>query len=240
LLRYRPGTADEQDPEVRAALEQASRDPQLAAWLEEHRRFQARVQERLGSLAPPAGLREQILSEKRAHLTAWRAPRRLVAGALAALLLVLGVAYLAVRDRDEENQFATFRSRMVKTALRGYAMDLETPDAAQIRHYLGTRNAPSGWVSSPGLDSTPLMGCAVLTWRGNPASMICYGHGPQPELWLFIVDSSSLPDPPAGSAPDIEKVNRLNTVSWTRDGQTFVLAGEGGAGKLLDLLRGRT
>jgi hypothetical protein len=198
------------------------------------------VQERLGSLAPPAGLREQILSEKRANLSVWRSPRRLVVGALAALLLILGFAFLAVRDGDEENRFATFRSRMVKTALRGYAMDLETPDAAQIRHYLGTRNAPSAWVSSPGLDSTPLLGCAVLTWRGNPASMICYGNGSQPELWLFIVDSNSLPDPPGESGFVVERVNRLNTVSWTRNGQTYVLAGESGAKELLELLSGKT
>jgi hypothetical protein len=240
LLRYRPGTSDDRDPEVRAALQQASRDPRLAAWLEEHQRFQEHVQERLSGLEPPAGLREQILSEKRANLSGWRSPRRLVAGSLAVLLLVLGFAFLAVRDGDEENRFATFRSRMVKTALRGYAMDLETPDAAEIRDYLGTRQAPSGRVMSPGLDAAPLMGCAVLTWRGKPASMICYGNGPRPELWLFVVDSDALPDAPAGSALLIEKVNRLNTVSWTRDGQTYVLAGEGDATRLRELLRGGT
>jgi len=240
LLRYRPGTADDRDPEVRAALEQAARDPELAAWLEEHGRFQQQVRERFRGLAVPEGLREQIVSEKQARLSLWRSPRRLAVGALAALVLVVGFAFFALRDTDEENRFATFRSRMVKTALRGYAMDMETRDAAAIRDYLGTRQAPADWNSSPGLDAAPLLGCAVLTWRGTPASMICYGSGERPELWLFVVDSGSLPDAPAESGLVISKVNRLNTVSWTRNGRTHVLAGEADETELLRLLEGRT
>lgn len=36
LRLFRPGTRDAEDPEVAAALELASLDPELAAWLERH------------------------------------------------------------------------------------------------------------------------------------------------------------------------------------------------------------
>jgi hypothetical protein len=227
LLRYRPGTRDEQDPEVREALALADQDEELGRWLENHCQFQQAMRAGARDVEVPAGLKEQILSEQRAFLNLRRLPRRAaLAGALVAVagVILVGVLLLPARV-DPEAQFDTFRSRMVRTAQRGYGMDLETRNAAEIRQFLGARNAPQDWQSATALEREPLLGCAVLTWRSQPAAMICYGRGKQPDMWLFVVASKAMPDPPAEGAAVFATVNQLNTLSWSRAGKTYVLAG---------------
>src|ERR1700742_597016 len=56
LNAYRPSGADAQDPVFRAALEQASRDPELAAWFKEQRSFDAATAGKLAEAQPPATL----------------------------------------------------------------------------------------------------------------------------------------------------------------------------------------
>lgn len=236
LLRYRPGTRDEEDTDVRAALDQASRDPELAVWLGKHREFQQQAHQKFQSLEVPAGLREQILSERKVRLSTWRSPRRLAVGALAVALAALGLFIWFRPGPEPEARFATFRSRMVKTALRGYGMDLKTNDLAKIRTYLRAQKAEADWESPQGLEATPLLGCAVLPWRSKPAAMICYGRGTLPSLWLFVVNSDAFPDPPSESVRTVQKVNQLNTVSWTSNGRTYLLAGDLGETELLRLL----
>ena len=136
---------------------------------------------------------------------------------------------------DPENRFATFRSRMVRTALRGYSMDITTQDPAVIRSFLTKKQAHGDWRGPARLDDWPVLGCAVLTWRSHPAAMICYGSG-QPELWLFVVDSGALPDPPTKAGGQFTRVNRLNTTSWSEAGKTYVLAGAMAEGELRKLL----
>jgi len=63
LMRYRPGTTDDGDPEFTEALEQAKRDRELGRWFEQHRAFQSTVADRFKGIAVPQHLREKILAE---------------------------------------------------------------------------------------------------------------------------------------------------------------------------------
>src|SRR6201995_5191381 len=62
LNAYRPSGADAQDPVFRAALEQASRDPELAAWFKEQRSFDLLIAEKLAEVQPPATLYSTIVA----------------------------------------------------------------------------------------------------------------------------------------------------------------------------------
>ena len=225
LLRYRAGSSDEGDPEVRAALEEASRDPALAWWVGKHQEFQRSMKSRFGDMDVPEGLREQILSESRASASVRRSPLRLAVGALALVAIVVGSYVFLGGVQDRENRFSTYRARMVKASQRGYAMEVNTASNTALRGYLETREAVSDWTTPPGLNAVPLMGGAVLKWRGRPATMICFGAGLKPDLWLFVVRSGDLPDPPEGSRVVFERVNQMSTLSWTRDGRTYLLVG---------------
>ena len=226
LLRYRPGTPDDGDPEVRAALERGSRNPELAAWLQAHQRIQEGLRTKLRELPVPAGLKEQILSERASALRHWRPTRRLVlAGAVAALTISVVLVGI-LRRPDIEARFETFRHRMVRAVLRGYTMELATSDLGAIRAYLNTHEAHGDWESPPGLEGEPVVGCGRLTWRSRPAAMICYGKADQPELWLFVVDTAALADAPGGGELVYGKVSRLNTAAWSQRGRTYLLAAE--------------
>lgn len=238
LLRHRPGPGDEQDAEVREALALAAQDPELARWLENYRQFQRAMRRGFRDVEIPAGLKEQILAEKRAFFSLGRVPRR--AALTVAGVLALGLVGLLVlpRGADPEAQFATFRSRMVRVAQSEYVMDFESRSLADIRQFLATRNAHGDWQSTAALDQEPLLGCAVLKWRNHPAAMVCYGGTKGRELWLFVVDSKAMPNPPVEDSPQFAAVNRLNTVSWSRAGRTYVLGGSVGEAELRRLMAG--
>src|SRR5262249_53246922 len=129
--------------------------------------------------------------------------------------------------------FPAYRERMSEVALRAYTMELETNDADQIRAHLAQRHAPSDYVLPAGLQNAKLLGCVAMTWHGQAVSMICFQTDRPPrramksDLWLFIVDQSSLRNAPANTAPALEKTDSMVTASWSQSGRTYVLLLEG-------------
>src|ERR1044071_6398321 len=120
LTRYRPGSTGDSDPDLAQALEQLERDPDLARWFEQHRAFQAAVADRFKNLPLPAGLKDKILAGYRpAPVVIWRErPIYPALAAAAALVLLVSLAYLELRPREEQS-FAAYRNRVVRHAQRG-------------------------------------------------------------------------------------------------------------------------
>ena len=233
LALYRPGTADREEPEVAAALALAGRDPELGRWFQDHCEIQSTLRAKFKQIPVPEGLKEQILSEKNAHI-ALPLPRRLalVAAGAMCLLLMAGIALFLWGPR-EDRSFANFRSRMVRTVARQYPrMDLETSDLGKIRQYLVQHQAHGDYQLPPQLGKTAGTGCAVFPWRGKTVSMICFNSGAtgnpsQPDLYLFVVNQSDVPNAPPVGPPQFAQSNRVVTASWSSGGKTYLLAGMG-------------
>jgi hypothetical protein len=237
LSVYRPGTADDHDPDFAEALALARRDAGLARWFENHCAVQQALRSSFRQITVPEGLKEQIISERRSweNRQRWRRPAMLVAVA-AAIALLISVAALWLRPGapvEDKANLTTFRSRMVSAVLRQYAMSLETNDLTQIRAHLAQNESPADYVLTKALDKTSATGCGVLGWQGKPVSMVCFHSGkPLPpgektDIFLFVVDRNAVEDAPSGAAPQIAKVNRLVTASWTQGQKLYVLAVEG-------------
>jgi len=233
LLLYRPGTADADDPQVAAALELAKQDPELTRWLVEHCARQEAVRAGFRKITAPAGLKEQIISEQAAQekIISWRQSAVLAVAAVVVVLVVL--APLWFQHRGNEETFAIYRSRMADVALRGYTMDLATNNPAQVRAYLAQNHAPADYVLPAPLEKTAVTGCAIEGWQGAKVSMICFRTGkPLPpgqpsDLWLFVIDRSTVKNaPPTGSLQFVQ-VNKLMTVTWTQGDKLYVLGMEG-------------
>jgi len=167
--------------------------------LHEVERELERVVDRLNSM--PLARAESVADDVRAGLVAW------------------------FGQGDPEAEFNTFRSRMVRSAARGYNMDLETHSAAEVQNYLQAQHAHGDWQSPANLENERLLGCALVKWRGNPAAMICYGAPTEPDLWLFVVDANVVPKAPTGADSEFEVVNRLGTLSWSQAGKVYLLMG---------------
>jgi hypothetical protein len=227
LLRYRPGTSDERDPDVRAALGLAEADPELAAWLKNHQQVQETLRAAMQDVPVAAGLKEQILSERHVRVNPQTVTRRAILTLAVAGVLGLAAAGFVTwfGQGETETEFSTYRSRMVRTAARGYSMDLETHSAVEVQKYLATRQAHTEWQEAVELETERLLGCAVLQWRGHPATLICYGAQREPDLWLFIVDANAMSKAPGEAKPTFEVVSRMGTLSWSQSGKVYVLMG---------------
>jgi hypothetical protein len=236
LLLYRPGTADAEDPQFVEALTLARTNPELTSWLEAHSAAQAALRAKFRQVAPPAGLKEQIISE---HAAGRHAPAKRPAALLAAtiLLLVAGIiaaVWIPYRTGAPGKNLASYQADMVSIALRGYTMDLMTNDPAPIRTFLATSTAPADFKLPNPLLKQTLVGCAVENWQGAKVSLVCFHTGkPLPpgaaaDLWLFVVDGRSVKDAPKTAAPEFAKINKLITATWTKDGKLYFLGVEGG------------
>jgi ferric-dicitrate binding protein FerR (iron transport regulator) len=89
LVLHRPGTDDVMDPQLAEALALAGKHPELAGWLSAQRAQQQVLREKFRQITPPAGLKEQIISEQAASRRRL-AMRRTAWCAVAAVLLLLG------------------------------------------------------------------------------------------------------------------------------------------------------
>jgi hypothetical protein len=230
LLLHRPGLGDGGDSQVAQALALAKQDAELALWLEKHLVEQEALRAKFRQIAPPAGLREQIIAEETARKRWASQQRTVVLMIVSALVLLAGLATLWFQRPPPENDFANYRSRMVRVALTGYAMDIETNDIAAIRSYLARQNAPADYVLPAGLMKADVTGCAIEKWHGKKVSMVCFrtGHpatsGASSDLWLFVVEQDAFEIAPPTGVPEITKVNRLMTATW-RDGTKVYLIG---------------
>jgi hypothetical protein len=241
LMLYRPGSADDRDPEFAAALGLCDSDPELKRWFDDHCAVYRALRTRF-RVAVPEGLKEQILAERVAHTTPLWRRRPAALAAVATLALIAGVVTWLLQPREatdstaarNENRFDTFRNRgAVSTALLSYRMDLSTNDLEQIRTYCRRHEAVADYVLPAGLQqNAEATGCMISTWQGRPVTMLCFRssarlpHGAN-DLWLFVVDQSAFPDPPAGPAPAFTRVERSTTASWSSHGRTYVLVGTG-------------
>jgi hypothetical protein len=233
LLLYRPGTADAADPQIATALALAKQDPELTRWLVEHCARQEAVRAGFRKIIAPAGFKEQIISEQAAQekMTSWR--RNAVFAAAAAVVALAVLTPLWFQHRGNEETFAIYRSRMVGVALRGYTMDLATNNPATIRAYLAQNHAPADYVLPAPLEKTAVTGCAVEGWQSAKVSMICFRTGKplppgqQSDLWLFVIDRSTVKKAPTTDSRQFVQVNKLMTVTWTQGDKLYVLGMEG-------------
>ena len=238
LSWYRPWTNDAKDPEFAEALALAQQDAELGQWFARHCASHSAVHAGFKVISPPAGLKEQIISEHQARLRAakWGKPRTLVA-VVSTLVILIAVggwlvsSFMGVPDND----FALYRSRMSRTAARIYDMDLVTNSPTAIRTYLASRQSVTNYTLTKTLETTTNTGCKVLDWQQHPVTMVCFRTGrPLPpgessDLYLFVTDREAAANVPDSPTPRFAEVNSLMTATWTQDGLVYLLATRGDA-----------
>ena len=216
LLRHRPGTTDELDPDVAAAL---------ADWWARQQRFQTGLRRTFAEIQPPPDLKAKLLKREppRHPFPLWYRPTALAAAAA----VVIGLSGVWWIRPPEENSFGNFRNRMVRTALRSYRMDMMTNDLVQLRGYLQQNHGIADYVLTPALEKLSTVGCALLHWHHHPVSLLCFEDESHRLLYLFIIKHSDVSHGPSETASEIAPISKLATASWITGDNLYVLASRG-------------
>lgn len=222
LTRWRPSPSLDSDPEVQEALALSEHDPELASWLQRHGQVQNATAQAMRHLPVPSDLAAEILARHRIVRPTfrWNHPIRIAAAAgfIAALLWAWSIFH-----SDSGSDYTTFRSRMVRAAIREYRMEITTPDLTAIRSYLSRQNAPADFELPSGLAGLPAFGAGTLSWQGGRTSMVCLDAGQDGMFYVFIVPESGLTASPTAET-EFAQVNRLSTGTWSHNGKTYVVA----------------
>ena len=243
LLCYRSEVPEAEDPELAEALRLCERNVELRVWFGAQAGNQAAIRKAFREIEPPAGLREQIISEHRAALRAtwWRRPR-LLAVAAVIMLFVAGALVWSQWGglRPNELSLTAFRTRMVKEALRLYRMEMESNDLDQVRQYLASLGYPADFALTKPLQATKVTGCLRTRWQNRNVTMICFLRDKtappavQSDVWLFVMDQAGIKDSP--SKMNFTRVTRLSTATWVKDGKIYLLGTEGDEAEIKKLI----
>lgn len=233
LLAYRPWANDDQEPEMAEALALCRADVELAQWFARHCAAQTVVREKMQGIKPPEGLRQQIVSERRAQVASHQETRRRLVMALACLAIVVAGWFIWTtlpRTPHQDLSFKGYRNLMVRTVARSYGMDLETKDLAVIQAHLVANQAPEEGPLPEVLRQTPLVGCGVLRWQDKPVTMICYRvakqlpPGLKSDLVLFVARQQDVKGSADLTGTQFSKASEWFLASWRTGDKVYLLA----------------
>jgi hypothetical protein len=239
LMLYRPGIADEDDPEFAQALTVARQDPELSQWFAEHCAIQEALCGKFRQIPIPEGLKEQIISERpMPPVNPIRSRVALVAAAVIIVFLIGSVLQVYLQPHEDKT-IVGLRHRVSHVVARSYPeMDLVTSNLGEVRGYLATKGQEN--ISLPGpLEKTATTGCALLHWQNKPVAMICFNSGrtaqtKEPDLFLFVASRSDVPGSPRPGRPELVKTNKLLSATWSSGDKTYILLARGSDNFLRD------
>jgi hypothetical protein len=233
LHLYRRGL-DDDDPQFEEALAKAHADPDLAAWLVREGEVNSALRRKFREIPIPGGLLEKLRQQRPAETTpAWSAARLWRLAAVLAVLCGLAIFWLRPAPRSS---FAAYERYLANLVSHPYRMSLETSDPHRIRAFLANNQAPADYAVHPSLAQSEALGCATLSWSGNPVSMLCFKDKENRKLFLFVVNRSAIPDSPRGTAPTIRQEGGFAVAGWAEGNCSYVLAVEGDESALAEFL----
>jgi hypothetical protein len=227
LHAYQPDALGVEDPRVAEALAQTRRDPELRAWFDEQRAFDAAVGDKLQQVYPPAGLAEKILTGRTAPLAPAR-KRYLRPLALAASLVFLfAVGALLLRPKPSAGEYAALRTDMAGFLKEFPRLDLATDQWPVIQRWLAQKPFLARAEIPAHLQKYPGIGCREVAWRGKRLMLVCFAA--QGEIvHLFVAPRADLPDAPVSSVPLFASVKGWNTATWSQGDIAYLALTRGG------------
>jgi hypothetical protein len=221
LCAYRPGGRDADDPAFAAALAQARRDPALGAWFAREQAFDTVMATQLGSIAPPPGLREAILtgaSVSRVPHSERRWPVWLALAASVALLLGLGAVWKmrSAKQMDPLMAFILHDAQFEKHGGFGEAAG----DLQRMLENPATRLASGLPVDFAKLRTT---GCRTLSFVGHDVLEICFSRGGS-EFHIYMAQSVDFPQVASTAGPHMMKRGGWSAMQWADAQHVYVVA----------------
>lgn len=238
LGAYRPDGRDAGDPTFAEALAQARSDPALGAWLAREQAFDGAVAAKLRTVAPPAGLREAILTGARVSTTPvrrrWRTPAWLAMAASFAVILGLAGTFWF---RSVHPAPAAL-DRLAKFALVEPFSAHTGPHADKLGTFgAWLRNPVNRLAAVPAVNLNLLrsQGCRSIDIAGHQVFEICFQHGTG-TYHLYIGRQADFTPGPGETAPVFFERGKRIVAAWANHQLVYVLMAVGNTGTLRKIL----
>src|SRR5581483_4833951 len=110
LALHRPGSPDAEDPRMAEALDLARRDPELAAWFEQHSAVHAAIRAKLKAIPVPSGLKRDIILARQEHQRIIPLPGTIkILAAAAAIVFLLSLGWYTFQKPPNPYAFDNYR-----------------------------------------------------------------------------------------------------------------------------------
>ncbi|MDP3072982.1 MAG: hypothetical protein Q8N18_22000 [Opitutaceae bacterium] len=236
LSAYRPDGRDAADPQFAVALAQAERDPELRVWLERQRAFDRTVAERLGSIAPPAGLREAILAGARASQPRrawWAQPVWLAAAAAIALALIVGVKLARPAVGGTLAEFARFAASDI---INEHDQHNGFPDGlGEVQARLASATTPLTQGIGVAVEELRRQRCRTFKVGGLEVFELCFNRD---GTWfhLYVARRGDFAPGTESGLPVVAAREPYTAAAWADATQVYALVARGGEAALRRLL----
>lgn len=225
LQAYRPGV-DRDDPEVAAALQEATRNPELARWFAEEQAFDRAIAAHLESVPAPFGLKTRILAQVAPAAASRQWSWVIKLAGVAALLFLLTQVVGLFRPAASELRVSNYAREMISFIRLGGALDMESHNLGQIKDWLSKKEASPQFVP-PRLAALQPLGCRLLSFRGQTVTLICFQRDNDRVAHLFVVNRAAMPQMKSGAPPIFTAVGDWTTASWVENNRVYMIAVQG-------------
>lgn len=263
LQAFHADRHEKDDPLFKEALAVAQSDPELTAWLEENRTFDTAFSQKLASIQPPPGMKEEILAGMKAtvlnakwtpfpeyHYTAaskqrpsesinegklWKNP---INWSIAAVLLVMAAlagSFSKPTNLEAKGELPNFFAAMAEHCdNEKIAFDFRTTDLEAIQTFLSVENKPTPTHLSKPLNSLSGVGCQGFNWEGSPVGLISLKN--KKVFHLFVSELKNFPNAKPMHEPSLYQKGDYALAGWTRASKVYVLVVKGSSEDLEPLL----
>jgi hypothetical protein len=222
LAAYRPCDRESLGSYFAEALQETEKNAELARWFAEELEFDGAVAAHLKSVPVPFGLKTRILANMSARSgtkSRWVIALAAAAAALLLLALVIGVSH---NSAQHSGSLTDYQQEMMSFVKLPPPLEMESPKIGPIEQWIAEHKAPLTDIP-PGIAAVETMGCRILSFRGNPVTLICFCHG-QTVAHLLMVDRAALPELKSLKAPTITSQGDWSIATWANQHCLCMLA----------------
>jgi anti-sigma-K factor RskA len=229
LGAYRPDGRDANDAMFTEALAQAERDPELRAWLERERTFDAAFSKKLKQIEPPSGLRDAIIAGVRASQPRrnwWAHPSWL--GAAAAIAIV-AVTTFALRGPTSGTSMAQLVAFALNDTINSHDDHVGHPPTLSAEQaQLASVSTPLAKEMKLNLDELRRKGCRSVRIGGRELFEICFLRD---GVWYHLYAAERKGFAPGGDDPQslISSREGYASTAWADSKYVYALVTSAGA-----------
>lgn len=235
--------AGKDSPESDALLEQAlarmEDDAELAEWFAEHCAMDDAMRGALGTIVPPAGLKEEILAAAKVTPLpvgrrrwsvhpAWLAAAAVVALAVGLSLMLPARGGLTLARMNEEIPRLT--------PLHDHGFGSETGNIEEVRKWLAANGGTGNFEVPQGLKGRGAVGCEVASIEGTKVTILCFHLEGREPAHLYVVNRGQVSPAPPERAADFSQDGEFAVASWSEGNLSYFLALRGNEDEVRGLL----